>query len=197
LTIRDEGGKKMKGKGILSLGILGLGLVLMAATPAAANTIDTLHLSCAGCFPFGVTLAIQNRTGTFSLSNVGGSFSGTLFVIVYDPLNSDHLVPGAFQGSLAITGGQTFTDLGLFTGGGFTDALPGILPAGVNLNGYDFLSIAGASREGGDPAISFLVREWTATSQYINGFANCCTFTDLNRGAVIIAFVQDAAGNVI
>lgn len=199
----------MKRKGILSLGImpLGLGLVLMAAVPAEATTNANLRIDCTGstvCSSGATTLVTTTSTGTFGLTNVGQAFTGTIFTVALEPNVA------AFVGSpvsFGLLGTSLVLPAGTFTSAtGFLQNVTGLQPPGVNLNGYSFGSLASASSQGlgGVQPTSFFVREWSSPTQYSgaggggsSNFANCCSFNGLPTGTVIVAFAVDAQGNVI
>lgn len=188
----------------LTLGVVTtIGLILMTTAPAVANTTGNLHIGCTGstvCTSGATTLVTSGSTGTFGLTNTGQAFTGTIFTVALEP----NVV--SFQGSPVSFGalGTTLVlSAGTFTSG-FLQDVPGLVPNGVNLNGYQFGSIASASSQAGVTATSFFVREWSSPTQYSgaggggsSNFANCCSFNGLPLGTVIVAFAVDAQGNVI
>jgi len=187
---------KVSGLSAFLMGMVTLGVVMTAA-PAVANTTANLRIGCTGstvCTDGATTLVTGSTSGTFGLTNVGQAFTGTVFTVALEP----NVV--AFQGSPVSFGGlgtslvlpsATFTS-------GFLQDVSGLVPAGVNLNGYSFGSLASASSQFGVTATSFFVREWSSPTQYSgNNFASCCSFNGLTNGTVIVAFSVDAQGNVI
>jgi PEP-CTERM motif-containing protein len=187
-----------------SLGILFvLGLVLTTAAPAGANTTDQLHIVCTGSTvcSSGTSLVTTSSTGTFGLIDTGGgqfSGTGTAFTVALEPDRTTFLGSPVSFGALGTT---LVLPAGTFSSG-FLQNVVGLVPSGVNLNGYSFGSLASASSQGlgGVQPTSFFVREWSSPTQFNSGtgnFATCCSFSGLPTGTVIIAFVVDATGNVI
>jgi len=193
----------MKRKSILSLGImpLGLGLTLMTATPAVANTTDQLHIECTGsttCAAGATTLVVNSSSGTFGLNATGNGFTGTVFTVALEPN------VGAFVGS-PVSFGALGTSL-VLPAGTFTSAtgslqnVVGLQPPSINLNDYVFASLASASSQAGVTATSFFVREWSSPTGFsdpgagASNFATCCSFAGLPNGTVIVAFVVGTGG---
>ena len=181
------------------LGILFvLGLVLMTAAPATATTMDTLLLSCTGstdCSAGATTQVTSSLSGTFGLSNTGGAFTGTAFVVVLEPNVTTFTGNCCFDPTI----GQTVP----FAAAGFTtgslDAF--ITTPTVNLNGFNFGSLASASEQavGVGTVNSFFVKEWSANTTYTgSNFGSCCTFGTPNHllpGSVILSFVNGTGAN--
>jgi len=181
--------------------LLVLGLMLATAAPAVANTTDQLKIVCTGstiCSDGATTLVTNSSSGTFGLISQGQTFTGTAFVVLLEP-NA-----GSLSGSItsSLTGGATSVFSVAGFNSGFLDALA-LVPSGVDLNGYQFSSLASASSQVGVTATSFFVQQYQigASGAYNGGggtsnFSNCCSFTNLATGSVILALVVDGAGNV-
>jgi hypothetical protein len=178
-----------------TLGILFvLGLVFTSAPPAAANTIATERITCTGstvCSDGDTTQVTSSLSGTFGLSNTGQTFTGTAFVVVLEPNVT------TFTGSCCFVG-QTVPFQSAGFSSGFLDQF--ITTPTVNLNGFNFNSLASASEQaGGGTVTSFFVKEWSATTPYTTStFGSCCSFgtpTNLLPGSVIISFVVGSGAN--
>ena len=178
-----------------SLGILFvLAVVLTTAAPAAANTIATELITCTGstvCSGGSTTLVTSSTSGTFGLSNTGQPFTGTAFVVVLEPNVT------TFTGSCCFVGQTVPFQSAGFTSG-FLDAF--ITTPTVNLNGFNFNSLASASEQaGGGTVTSFFVKEWRANTTYTTStFGSCCSFgtpTNLLPGSVILSFVVGTGAN--
>ena len=172
-----------------SVGILfGLAILLTTAAPATANTMATELISCIGttvCSAGGTTLITSSTSGTFGLSNTGPAFTGTAFVVVLEPNVT------TFTGSCCFVG-QTVPFQSAGFSSGFLDDF--ITTPTVDLNGFNFASLASASEQaGGGTVTSFFVKEWKANTTYTSStFGSCCSFgttTNLLPGSVILSFV--------
>lgn len=176
-----------------------LAIVLTTVAPAAANTMATERITCTGgtvCSDGTTTQVTSSLSGTFGLSNTGQAFTGTAFVVVLEPNVT------TFTGNCCFVG-QTVPFQAAGFSSGFLDQF--ITTPTVNLNGFNFNSLASASAQaGGAPVTSFFVKEWSANTPYTSStFDSCCTFgttTNFLPGSVIISFVSGTgpnAGDVI